>query len=258
MNSGPQRQADRNLQTRDAWERFAPHRRRVTDLLIGPGSKAAHPPLPRKLCVLGAGNCNDLDLAALGNMFGEIHLVDLDESALTFGIANQHLINPPRIVLHGNVDLLHGTIPPIVDCDVATSVCLLSQLLEQATKTLGLPPEDPKFAETLANVRREHLQQLLAATRPGGTALLVTDFVSSDTCPDLKSCTVEQLPRIVSIAFQFRNFFSGLHPGMISQALQTDPELAPLVADVTVTDPWLWDLGPRVYAVCGFIIRRST
>ena len=32
----------------------------------------------RRLCVLGAGNCNDLDLVRLARSFAQVHLVDLD------------------------------------------------------------------------------------------------------------------------------------------------------------------------------------
>jgi len=55
-----------------AW--FAAHRQRI-EVLLRKNPRGA------RLCVLGAGNCNDLDLPELAGHFGEIHLVDLDATA---------------------------------------------------------------------------------------------------------------------------------------------------------------------------------
>src|SRR5437660_103300 len=58
-----------NRETAEGWQPFAEHRARVTGLLL-PGA--------RRLAVLGAGNCNELDLTALGDAYREIHLADPD------------------------------------------------------------------------------------------------------------------------------------------------------------------------------------
>ena len=60
MTSLRQRHVANNAESRDAWALFGPHRDAVTRLLLG-GLGAG----PARVCVLGAGNCNDLDLAAL-------------------------------------------------------------------------------------------------------------------------------------------------------------------------------------------------
>ncbi len=40
-----------------------------------------------RLCLLGAGNANDVDLNALAARFGEIHLVDIDPDAVARAVA---------------------------------------------------------------------------------------------------------------------------------------------------------------------------
>src|SRR5690348_15383718 len=61
-----------NAETRDHWDAFAGHRAKVTGLLTSGGLPGAS-----RLCVLGAGNCNDVDLAALLRAHREVHLVDV-------------------------------------------------------------------------------------------------------------------------------------------------------------------------------------
>src|SRR4029450_9401679 len=55
------RHRDKNQASRDLWQTFAEHRRRVADLLIEAAGDASEP----HLTVLGAGNCTDLDLSRL-------------------------------------------------------------------------------------------------------------------------------------------------------------------------------------------------
>ena len=57
----------------DDWTLYAEHRAHLTDVLLGSTVKAGG-----KLCLLGAGHCNDVDLERLAATFAEIHLVDID------------------------------------------------------------------------------------------------------------------------------------------------------------------------------------
>ncbi|HET6918309.1 MAG TPA: hypothetical protein VFI46_02465 [Jiangellaceae bacterium] len=74
------RVAARNLETRDAWHTFAGHREHLMSLIEGlpPGGR---------LGILGAGNCDDIDLARLLDRFEQVHLVDLDSEAVIHGVA---------------------------------------------------------------------------------------------------------------------------------------------------------------------------
>ena len=54
-------QQRRNAAVADAWARFAPHRARVMELLLAAAEGRTFP----RLALLGAGNCNDVDLKRL-------------------------------------------------------------------------------------------------------------------------------------------------------------------------------------------------
>jgi hypothetical protein len=61
-----------NRESAGLWDGYAEHRQRTTDLVVGirNGTKGG------SLVVLGAGNCNDLDLPRLLTEFSHIHLVE--------------------------------------------------------------------------------------------------------------------------------------------------------------------------------------
>ena len=72
-----QKQNNRSALAHRSW--FAPHQKRLTDLIC---SRAA-PGQTVRLCVLGAGNCFDLELSRLTQSFAEVHLVDIDRAIVT-------------------------------------------------------------------------------------------------------------------------------------------------------------------------------
>jgi len=278
MNRLADEQKRRNKQSQERWNRFLPHRRQVTRLLVDAA------PTDGALCVLGAGNCNDVDLKRISSRYREVHLVDLDTGALEAGVIRQELAHAQRVCVHGNVDvtrvanlLAQGTPDnPISDADLdqclwssaslkpleisapvdtVASVCLLSQLLDATAKTMG--QRHPRYVEMTMHLRSRHLKLLVDLVRPGGTAVLVLDFVSSLTCPDLPYVPEHLLQEKAVELIRQQNFFTGLNPFIIQHLFLTDPELAPHVASAEVTEPWLWDLGPRAYLVCGIVIRRT-
>ena len=69
--------AELNRSTRGCWGRYASHRKRVMSLVPSGGSVA----------VLGAGNCNDIELSQLAADFDAMHLIDLDTEACTAALA---------------------------------------------------------------------------------------------------------------------------------------------------------------------------
>lgn len=277
MNRIADEQKRQNDQSRGRWDRYAPHRDRVTRLLTD-----AAPP-NRRLCVLGAGNSNDLDLPALLQAYAQVHLVDLDATALQSGLDSQGCGDTGRVRLYGNVDLTFiadrlalGTPErPLSDAeldicartmaahppldvpspfDTVASVCLLTQLMQCVGLSLG--ERHPRFVETIMRLRAQHLALLLDLVRPGGTAVLVLDFVSSKTCPELPQVPEASLFDKAVELISRRNFFTGANPFIIGQLFESDAALAPLVDRVQTTAPWLWDFGPRVYLVSAIVIRR--
>lgn len=262
-------QIQRNLESRGRWDLFAPHRREVTAQLTC-GQDAA----TGRLCVLGAGNCNDLDLAALLAAFREVHLVDLDGNALAAGATQVE--GRPELFLHGGADVA-GVLPlleqlspqtpaddPQIDeClrqaaafegpslpspfESVASVCLLSQLIESVAKTLG--ESHPRFWDLCQAIRLRHLRLLADLAAPGGWGALITDFVSSVTVPDLATIPPPALPARLRQLVAERNFFHGLNPFVLEEMFRTHPALAPEVCQVSLAAPWRWDFGPRSYAV---------
>lgn len=251
-------QHQRNIESRDRWERYGPHRRMITRL-IGEITTSGGDAL-----ILGAGNCNDLDLAWMVQQFEQVHLVDCDRAAIEWGTAHQGLADHPRIRRHGEVDLSAVSesgagLPsdcPFGSFAAVTSIGLLSQLLERYLQ--ATPVDSPQFLEGIIALRRRHLSTMLNALRPGGRAFLVTEVVSSKTCPELLSADDQQLPAILQRAVMARNFFTGLHPGILATLWQSTPEFAARIESAAQHGPWRWDFGPRVYACFAYhAVRRG-
>src|SRR3954469_2227543 len=93
-------QALANLSALAHFGSFDEHRRRLTALAL-----SAAPVTEGTLCVLGAGNCFDLDLSALVDRYQAVHLVDLDAAALDRTVARQEPKTRERLVLHAPLDL---------------------------------------------------------------------------------------------------------------------------------------------------------
>jgi len=280
MHSILANQKKHNRQSRRSWDLYASHRKRVTDLLCRGAT-----PRPGRLIVLGAGNCNDLDLAQLAGSFSEVHLADLDRAALEFGRTQQPELNSSQVQLHGDIDVtgvcedlarwnpqnppsqeqvalcarraVSAALPDLpAPFDVAASVCLLTQLTE--TVALAVGERHPRFVDLMLAVRNRHLRMLVELTKPGGRLCLVTDVVSSVTYPGLAAVPDAHLSGTVSRLIQDRNFFTGANPFVLHRFLDTDSTTSHLVDNNELIPPWRWDFGPRVYAVCAICARRKS
>src|SRR5262245_39426462 len=89
-----------NRDTADCWELFAGHRARLTALVLEHAS--------RRVAIVGAGNCNDLDLEALAVRSKEIHLIDIDAEAVQRARSRQPAAVAGALCLHAPVDLSGG------------------------------------------------------------------------------------------------------------------------------------------------------
>src|SRR5262245_25844709 len=79
---------------------FAEHRARLTRELLerAPAGGVG------RLCLLGAGNANDVDLGALASAFAEVHLVDIDAASVARARARVPGPAQERLLLHAPVD----------------------------------------------------------------------------------------------------------------------------------------------------------
>jgi hypothetical protein len=249
-----------NRSTDDRWGSFAVHRARVTALVEEAGRG--------RLCVLGAGNCNDLDLAALVGRFEEIHLVDLDRAALDRAWDRQTPALRARLTLHAPVDAsgaladlpLWRTAPPPPETlarlpalvaerlaaavpstfDVVLSAALLSQLMWTCNEALG--DGHPLKERVAVALVVGHLAGVARLVRPGGAGLIVTDTVTSRWFPVADLFDPQDPMAVVDRAVEARRAIPGTAPGFIELVLGEDEALTPLVESPEVTPPWLWQL----------------
>jgi hypothetical protein len=266
-----------NRETASRWELYGPHRRRVTELLAGAGPG-------RSLCLLGAGNCNDIDLGALAQRFESIHLVDLDAVALEGARRRQSPDVAARLHLHGGVDLTgvaprlegwrRGGAPPAELAalpaagaarvtatlprghDVVASCCVLSQLVDVCK--LGLGAEHVGLIEVSCAVALLHLRTLLDLAAPGGAAWLVSDVASSDTYPLVELFGEREPLELLRELSASGNVFTGTDPRPLERELRRSAVLAPLAGASRLEPPWLWTFSDdRTYLVYALEVRRA-
>ena len=277
----------RNQQTRDQ-PSFAFHRAHVmrliaaaaSDILSRRSDSISHGH-PLTISIAGAGNCQDIDIAVLAELFAEIRLIDIDAAAVNLVVSKCPPGIAARIRVFAPIDIaapllsnlaateLHSESsqafltalqsPSLSDeipvSDVVVSACILSQLIDTALQIVL--PEAPEFLPLIQAVRRGHLARLLELTVAGGRTLLITDLVSSDTVPALHQTPPVELPKLMFHCLQTGNFFSGLSPAVIQNDLQTIPTFAERCASFQIQPPWLWQLGNRSFAVYAVDMQRA-
>ena len=133
--------------------------------------------------------------------------------------------------------------PEIEPADIVVSTCLMSQLFDSVHQLVG--ESHPEYLPLVFAVRDGHLDLLRRLSKPGGKTILITDFVSSDTLPQLTQVHDQQLMSLLMQSVEQRNFFTGLNPAVLIQKLSGDTPLTP----EAVHPPWRWHMGPRVFGV---------
>jgi hypothetical protein len=270
-----------NRESAELWQRFAGHRARVTTLALDTAPAEG----TGTLAVLGAGNCNDLDLAALTRRFAEVHLVDLDAEAVARARARQEPEAAAKLHLHAPVDLsghfdrlerfkatpatpvelanmprlsvekVRAALPG--QFDVVMSTCFLSQLMQSAYIALG--PEHRQLHFIACALALAHVRLVTALLAPGGTAHLVTDAVTTESYP-LVELWDRQPPRALLEELERKqNVFSGTGPSFLRRILATDAQVAPhLTGAPRLVDPWLWAFTEeRSYLVYALSFQRA-
>jgi len=260
---------------------FAEHRARLTQEIAerAPASGRG------RLCLLGTGNANDVDLDVLAGRFAEIHLVDIDPEAVARAVARLPAERRPQIVAHVPVDASGlfdrlekwAVDPPKLEAfggivgdavasiaaalpgpfDVVVSCSLLTQLQLVLLQVIG--DAHPRFAELREAVNRAHVRALGALLAPGGVALLVTDLTNTDIYPPLAETAADaDLGKLMSDMIAAGSVIYVAHPGMLSAEMRRDPELKQAFAVRFPVGPWLWHNGPtQVLLVYALEIRRK-
>jgi hypothetical protein len=262
------------------FDAFAGHREHLTALVVNGASADAR----LRLCVLGAGNCHDLDLSRLSELYDEIHLVDVDESALERARDRQDAATRSKIVCYAPVDLSgladrldrwavmqvesdelvrhpSNTCNQIASClpgpfDVVISTCVLTQLQWAALNVLS--DTHQLFGAIREILTLTHLRTLAALTAPGGHAILATDLVSNLTYP-LEQLAKDREPKdLVQDVLESGGAIHVANPHRLSWIARTDPMLRHTVRVSDPVDAWLWHNGPeRVFLVYALELQRQ-
>lgn len=260
-----QRAANRSTATFAAL--FAEHRRRLTERIASRTPEGSE----QRLCLLGAGNCHDVDLERLTRHFARIHLVDLDAAALKLAVVRQPAHVQERLVRHAPLDV-GGTLDKLDrwkrlevtpeellrhpsatadgvarrvggPFDVVASTCMLTQLQLAVLTALG--DAHPLFRAVTQTLTLTHLKTLGRLTTPGGRALLATELVSSETSSLDASASPAQLAERFDQCLAEHDVIAVSHPALLTGTLRDDPELS---RDLVVSDErgiWLWQQGPE-------------
>jgi hypothetical protein len=132
---------------------------------------------------------------------------------------------------------------------------LLSELIDSVS--LALAADHPSIIPVILALRKQHLLTLVESLVPGGHALVVFDFVSSNSLPNLMQIDQSHLNQALVEAINAKNFFTGLNPFAIRAELQTNPEFAARINEIHLHPPWRWDIGSKQFAVAAISFRRN-
>jgi hypothetical protein len=250
---------------------FASHRARMTEEI------AARAPAGGggRLCLLGIGNANDVDLVVLAERFKLIHLADVDGEAVERALS--HIPDPLRsrfvthvpLELSGMLDRLEASkIPPDAELitsavsrvvgalpgpfDVVVSCSLLTQLQLTLLQIVG--ETHPRFEALRTALGGIHVRTLAGLLAPRGVALLVTDLTTSDIYPPLQHLDPDaDLGKLMTDLLASGHVIHAAHPGMLSAEVRRDSDLSRRFTVRSPVGPWLWRNGPTqtllVYAL---------
>ena len=260
---------------------FAEHRTRLTQEIV-----ARAPADGRgRLCLLGAGNAHDVDLAALAARFAQIHLVDIDAEAVERALSRVPADARAQLTVHAPLDAsgvfdqfegwsrkpprpedLRDLVPATparvlaalpAPFDVVVSCCLLTQLQLVLLQVVG--DQNPRFEDLRTAVNNIHVRTLAGALAPRGVALLVTDVTSNDIYPPLSWVAPDvDLASLMGDLLHAGHVIHAAHPGLLSSDIRRDPELKQTYGVHFPVGPWLWHNGAtQTYLVYGLEITRK-
>lgn len=270
--------ARNNRATSGLWNAYAEHRARLSALIA-----AYAPSQGGRLCVLGAGNANDLDLELLAARFSEVHLVDVDAEALDRARARAAPAAAPRLYTHAPLDV-GGALAELPDWsrrgadpaqlrrlgdeasatvrralpapfDLVLSDCLLTQIYWTCFKALG---NGPALQTAAATCLETHLQTMAALAAPGAPCLLVTDAISSDSFALDEIFPTRDPSELLAELSRSGALFTGTSPPTILSTLRRGA-LNQTVTEPRVLTPWLWRVNEdRTVLVYGLAFRRRS
>ncbi len=241
---------------------YSAHRTHLTSAIIDCAPKNA-----TSLCLLGAGNCNDVSLPRLLELFQQIHLVDIDEEALGRARKGLSKLEKTRVIAHDSVDLsglfknFSDKIPSAPAApeelaheisvnvlgsqlgrhEVVVSCCLMSQLDRTLIDVLeGRKRANPALESYREGVMLGQLRIMTELLAPGGVGIIANDLLGSGQV-DLDSIHERgDLAEFTKQAILHRRCDPSVDPVRIRQLLRRDPILKRASHEVKTVGTWLW------------------
>lgn len=253
-----ERERQRNASTRGRFAYYEQHRAQQMALAEGLHGQ--------RIAVLGAGNCNDLDLPALAEAFNEVHLFDIDAEALDGALERQNSVvkracrlhthdltgvashlrdwqeNPPE-PLAAQVAAWTKLDEIVADAgqfDAVLSTCMLSQVAINLRDFFGLTPA---LNSALFAAIAGHIMLASALTKAGGTVLVTSDCITSQYPIHQEARERGALNAIFHLAAQGAAF-PGTDPDLIAALLAT-----PNFSRPQFKNAWIWELSEQSYLV---------
>ena len=283
-----------NKTTAGLWREFTNHRRRVTRLLQGVAAEIPEKNDSRTLCLLGAGNVNDVDLCELSTTYARIYLLDIDRDAVLAGVKRQTenaLSITSKIVVCAPIDVsgivrlqslagstgadLSGIIAAFRDhsvpeemtklnvyAGVATDPKKFSVVASTCVASQVLRQANSLFARTnseeweLAKIVRDaHIRNLLELTKDKGASVLITEVSGNMIAP------------VEVNALRFHEQVQGVADQLIQDgryfAHLSPHEIRAFLKDrhgrgveVRVIAPWLWTFSDKRYICYATVAKK--
>jgi len=253
-----ERERQRNTSTRVGYQAYAQHRAQQMALVQGLKGE--------RIAILGAGNCNDLELSTLAEVFQELHLFDIDAQALAGAFERQSGAVQRACYLHahdltGVASFLEewrsnppqplaaqvaawGKLAPLLSAagqfDAVISTCLLSQVAINLRDFFGLVPA---LNTALLAAVTGHVALASSLTKAGGTLLVVSDCITSQYPIHQEAQARGAVNAIFHLAAQGA-VFPGTDPALIADLLRGPDFSAP-----ELKRAWIWDLNEQSYLV---------
>ena len=273
-----QEQIESNTSAVDHFSSFAGHRQHMTALAL----RDVAPEAGLRLCILGAGNCYDVDLVKLASSYREIHLVDVDPAALArarqplgadagakvFSHAPLDLsglfdrldrwarleVEPQELLGHAaeaSAQIARSLPGPF---DVVISACLLSQI--QLAIYNVLSAAHPLFDAVRHVANLTHLRTLAALMAPAGRAFFATDVASNDLFPLAEVREQSDLRPLLATLVRSGTVVFAVSPDLLTWTAREDPVVQRAVEVSEPVDAWLWQNGPdRLFLVYALELR---
>ena len=260
-------------------ELYSGHREHLTTRILAGNDSSAE----LSLCILGAGNCYDIDLEKLTSAYQKVHLVDLDEEALLRAREGVPSALRSRIFCHAPLDLSgmltrlerwkklevtpeelirhpEGTADALAlqlgaTFDVVVSACVMSQMQLSVLNTLG--DRHQLFQAVRHTLSVTHLRTLARLIRPGGRGVFAADVVASDHLPIEATASPSEIRSVFDRIVSEGNVIYVSHPGVLRAIALDDPALKRQIELGGIADVWLWRQGPqRTFMVYALDINR--